>query len=445
MMTLQEESLTTPVAATPASPSPMKRRRVLISAIAVSPVRGSEAGIGWNIGSRVAKYHDVTLLCIPGTTYPHRKEIEAYFKEHGPIPGLEMLFVEETPLYNFLDKATNKLLRPLYYFGYASWQRAAYKKALEEHAKKPFELSHHLNILGYREPGYMWKLPIPFFWGPVAGASNMPWPFFPMMSWRDRLAYGLRNIANEIQKRIYPRPRKAAKAAAHVWAIGEDNRRMFVDVFNVPAECLCEAGGKPQPQLASIKTYDPSKEPLRLVWAGVHLGRKAVPIVLQAIAKIGNEFPISFTALGSGPETAKWHELARQLGIADKVNWIAELPHAKALAEMSRAHVFTFPSLQEASSTVTLEALSLGLPVICHDACGMGFIVNESCGFKVPMKNPQMSIDGYANALRRLHNDPQLLTQLSQGALKRSEELSWDYAAEQIAIGYDRVLSQRMK
>jgi len=251
----------------------------------------------------------------------------------------------------------------------------------------------------------------------------------------------LRNIANEIQKRCYPRPRKAARTAAHIWAIGEDNRRMFTDVFNVPAECLCEAGGKPQPELASVKKYDPKTEPLRLVWAGYHIGRKAVPLVLNAIAQIGNEFPIQFTILGDGPENAKWKALATELGITDKIIWTGNLPHAQAAIEMSKAHVFTFPSLQEASSTVTLEALSLGLPVICHDACGMGFIVNENCGIKIPMISPQQSIDGYAQSLRFLHDHPDDLVRLSQGALRRSDELSWDYAAQQIAQGYDRVLS----
>lgn len=436
-MTLQQDA--NPTSAT----APLRRRRVLVSAIAVSPARGSEAGIGWNIGSRLAKYHDVTLMCVPGTTYPHKKEIEDYLEQHGPIPGLTMLFVEETPLYKFLDRTSSSLLRPFFYFGYASWQRAACRKVKELHAQQPFELTHHLNILGYREPGYLWKLPIPFFWGPVAGASNMPWPFMKMLSWRDRLAYGLRNIANEIQKRLSPRPRKAARAAAHVWAIGEDNRKMFTDVFHVPAECLCEAGGKPQPKLASVKSYDPAKEPLRLVFAGYHIGRKAVPLVLHAIAAVKNEFPVQFVSLGSGPEREKWQALAAELGIADKVKWIAELPQAEAHAEMSRAHVFAFPSLQEASSTVTLEALSLGLPVICHDACGMGFIVNNDCGIKVPMVTPQQSIDGIANAMRKLHANPSELNRLSAGALQRSQELSWDYAAQQIALGYDQVLSAK--
>jgi glycosyltransferase involved in cell wall biosynthesis len=427
---------------------PFRRRRVLVSAFAVSPVRGSEPGIGWNIGSRLAQYHDVTLMCVPGIVEPRRKEIEAYLREHGPISGLNLLFVEETFLSRVLDFSagplSSSLLRPLFYVGYASWQRAAYRKAKELHAQAPFELSHHLNMLGYREPGYLWKLPIPFFWGPVAGASNMPWPFFRMLSWRDRLAYGLRNLANEIQKRLFGRPRHAARAAAHIWAIGEDNRRMFADLFGVPAECLCESGGKPEPHAASVKTYDAKTEPLRLVFAGLHIGRKGVPILLHAIARLGNEFPVALTCLGDGPERLKWQNLSRRLGIAEKVTWAGKLPHAEALAEMAKAHVFAFPSMQEASSTVTLEALSLGLPVVCHDACGMSFIVNGDCGFKVPLHSPETSSEGFATALRHLHRHPEDVTRLSKGALRRSEELSWDYAAQQIAEGYDRVLSARV-
>lgn len=421
---------------------PMKRRRVLVSALAVSPVRGSEAGIGWNIGSRLAKYHDVTLMCISGTHDPHRDEIEAELKKN-PVPGLTMLFIEPTPLYRFLDRKGASLLKPFFYFGYASWQRAAFKKVKAIHAERPFELTHFLNILGYREPGYLWKLPIPFFWGPVAGASNMPWKFLPLLSGKDRVVYGLRNIVNNFQMRFSPRPRKAAKAAAHRWAIGPDNKAMFENVWHVPAEMLCEAGGKPRPDLATVKTYTPGAEPLRLVFAGYHIGRKAVPLALMAMAKIGKEFPVTLTSLGSGPEKEKWQALAKELGVADQVTWISELKQAEAHKVMASAHAFIFPSLQEASSTVTLEALSLGLPVICHDACGMGFIVNETCGVKVPMRSPEESAAGMADALREFHKNPQKFSELSRGAIRRSEELSWDYAAEQIAKGFDRVLRER--
>ena len=71
----------------------------------------------------------------------------------------------------------------------------------------------------------------------------------------------------------------------------------------------------------------------------------------------------------------------------------------------------------------------------------MGFIVTDECGIKIPMTGRENSIQAIAGALRRLHDNPAELTRLSRGALKRSEELSWDYAAEQIAQGYERVLS----
>src|SRR6185503_8055590 len=87
------------------STGPRRRRRLLVSAIAVSPIRGSEPGIGWNIGTRLSKYHDVTLMCITRThDDPHREEIETYLKQHGPIPGLEMLFIEPTWLYRLVDR-----------------------------------------------------------------------------------------------------------------------------------------------------------------------------------------------------------------------------------------------------------------------------------------------------------------------------------------------------
>src|ERR1700733_12452313 len=97
------------------------RRRVLVSAYAVSPVRGSEPGIGWNIGTRLARYHDVTLMCSEGTVQPRRQEIEAFLKDHGPIPGLTILFIEDTWLSRRLDFSCGPLsttiLRPLFYIG----------------------------------------------------------------------------------------------------------------------------------------------------------------------------------------------------------------------------------------------------------------------------------------------------------------------------------------
>jgi glycosyltransferase involved in cell wall biosynthesis len=111
------------------------------------------------------------------------------------------------------------------------------------------------------------------------------------------------------------------------------------------------------------------------------------------------------------------------------------------MAEMQTADVFAFTSLQEGTSNVVMEALSLGLPVICHDACGMGVAVNNSCGIKIPMTSPAQSIEGFASAIQTLIDEPARINQLSQGALKRADELSWDRKVQEIAQVFDRVTS----
>ena len=92
--------------------------------------------------------------------------------------------------------------------------------------------------------------------------------------------------------------------------------------------------------------------------------------------------------------------------------------------------------MNEAATSVIMEALSLGLPVICHDASGMGEAVTGLCGIKVPLANPAKSIEGFSNAIQRLVENPELLKRLSGGALDRARELSWDGIAKRISDAY---------
>jgi glycosyltransferase involved in cell wall biosynthesis len=144
--------------------------------------------------------------------------------------------------------------------------------------------------------------------------------------------------------------------------------------------------------------------------------------------------------IGMGPETAMWKRLATSLGVT--VHWLGRLEHNQALAEMNRADVFFFSSLQEATSTVVMEALSIGLPVICHDACGMGVAVTDDSGIKVSLIDPQTSIAGFAAALDRLLQKPTEVSLLSEGALSRSKQMTWDAKITDILRAYEQVLGR---
>jgi glycosyltransferase involved in cell wall biosynthesis len=123
------------------------------------------------------------------------------------------------------------------------------------------------------------------------------------------------------------------------------------------------------------------------------------------------------------------------------LTWTGKLPMDQAIDRMAAADALVSTSVLEATSLVTVEAISLGLPVLCHDACGMAVAITDDCGIKVPMVDPATSAAGYAAAIRRLADEPGLLERLSAGSLRRAKELTWDAIARTIAAGYDGVLS----
>jgi glycosyltransferase involved in cell wall biosynthesis len=420
------------------------RRRVLISAYAVSPSRGSEPSVGWNICVHLAVHHDVTVLCSPGEpprTRILRDEIAEHLHQWGPVPGLTFCFVEAPPLGYICQRESLPMRRTLYYAGYRAWQSAAYRTAVRLHEERPFDVAHQLNITGFREPGYLWKLPVPFVWGPVGGAANTPPSFFALMGWGERLFYSARNILNSVQKRTLMRCARAARRAGHIWTIGEEDRFLVEQVWGCEAEQMTETGTSANPTVRP-KQHEPSSR-LRVVWSGQHVGRKLLPILLYALYRLssGQRSDVELVVLGEGPETVRWHALSRRLGLASCTRWTGWLPRREAIAELALADVLAFTGVQEGTPHVILEALSLGLPVICHDACGMGAAVTNACGVKVPLRNPQTSIEGFAAAVRRLATDSPEFARLSAGALQRANELSWTSKARRIACVYEQVIA----
>ncbi len=425
-----------------------RRRRILVAAFAVSPYYGSEPGMGWNIVRRLGQHHDVVALCNPihydfygrGKHWDCRREVETYCAEHGPPKGLSFVFVDRPLLSRLFQRESFPLRQTLYYAGYSAWQREAYRVAALLHQQQPFELVHHLNIVGFREVGHLWKLDCPFVWGPITGSQTIPWSFMKYFSATDRVIYGARNITNAVQMRTKLRSRAAARKARHLWVVSESDRKMVCGLWGCSAEHMLETGTSIL-EGASPRSYD-RRRPLQICWSGLHHGRKALPLLLYAMDQCREPSHVELTVIGGGTETARWKRLADSLPNKPLVRWLGQLDHNTALAEMNKADIFVLSSLQEATSTVVMEALSLGLPVVCHDACGMGWAVTTECGIKIPLVDPQTSITGFTTALDHLREYPEDVSALSMGALRRAKQLTWDKKVGEMLATYKEIFSE---
>ena len=418
------------------------RRRILVSAFVISPVRGSEAAMGWQLLTRLAARYDVHALTCPriiGENY--QEETDKWIARNGPVPGLTFHYVQPTRLSWIVQREERSLWRAIYYQGYASWQWAAFEAARRLHRQNRFDLVHQLGFTGYREPGYLWQLDAPFVWGPVAGASDMPWAFFPLLGWYDRLSYGARNFLNGMQQRLASRPRETAAKASYIWATSLDNQQMIRDRWGREAVIMHDSGTTRYSQTA-VRDFDGSR-PIRLAWSGLHIGRKLLPLLLRTLRRLEGRVPYELAVLGGGPETDRWKKLAAKLGVNHNIRWTGSLPHVKAVEEMAHADVFVFTSLKEGMPHVIQEAMSLGVPVVTHSACGMATAVTDDSGIRIDVRNIPYSERKFAEAIERLWRNPEELRRLSRGAIARSEELSWDANVQRITEVYEHVMAPR--
>lgn len=425
-----------------------RRYKVLIIAHELSPFSGSECAVGWNLVMRIAQYHDVTVLHASGSQtcpFSYIQALQQYFTDNPDIEGLKVisvnqpLFTRSTALVNSLFRRIGPIGLPaLYYIGYKAWQRKAFKVAVKLHNQFTFNVVHQITQIAYRAPGLAWKMGIPFFWGPTGGVANLPWEFYRHLSAGSKVVEGIRFVSNEYQARFSLRIKNAISSSEVIYTYSNEDASFFNNNGARQVAFMLDVGTTPSSVISSKNSEDQAY--LDAVWCGQLTYRKAPDIIIKALAEgeITRE-KVRLTIIGEGPMEKNLHRLADQLNLAN-IRWIKKIPHEEVFAIMKTADFLVHTSLREATSSVIPEALSVGLPVICHDINGMGVAITETCGIKVPLISYEKSIRGFYEAMVSLVRNREILDSLKKGATDRSLELSWDNMAKRIAYDYRQVL-----
>ena len=152
--------------------------------------------------------------------------------------------------------------------------------------------------------------------------------------------------------------------------------------------------------------------PLRLLWSGVFEHRKALHLLLEALAALPPHVKYELHVLGRGPLERRWKQIARRLGVEQHCRWLGWLEQEDTRAENVWADLFVFTSLRDTSGTVVLEAFGAGTPALTLDHQGMADIVTPQCGVKIPVTNPRQVIAELRDALARMHDHREELAQL---------------------------------
>jgi glycosyltransferase involved in cell wall biosynthesis len=123
--------------------------------------------------------------------------------------------------------------------------------------------------------------------------------------------------------------------------------------------------------------------PFRFLFVGQLIELKRVDCLLRALAQMG-EPDFELEIVGDGPLRGEWEAIATEL-LPGKVHWFGRIPMADIPQMMANADCLVLPSRHDGWGAVVSEALMVGTPVICSDACGaVGAVMSSGYGGLFP-------------------------------------------------------------
>jgi glycosyltransferase involved in cell wall biosynthesis len=134
-----------------------------------------------------------------------------------------------------------------------------------------------------------------------------------------------------------------------------------------------------------------------LGWVGRLSTEKAPEVMLHALGRMAaNEWIAAF--VGDGPDLPELSRLVNHLGVADRVRWLGNIPHAAEV--LSAFDLLVMSSRTEGTPMVLLEAMTNGIPIVATAVGGVPDLLgNGEAGWLVPSEDPIAMASAIESAL----------------------------------------------
>jgi glycosyltransferase involved in cell wall biosynthesis len=171
-----------------------------------------------------------------------------------------------------------------------------------------------------------------------------------------------------------------------------------------------------------------------VVMVAEFIPRKRHSDVLRAFARTARtDAHLAFA--GTGPCESAMQEMAKSLGLEDRVHFMGFRPDVSALIRASIATIL--PSTHEGLSCSVMESLSLEVPVIGSDIRGIRDLVGGDAGILVELGD----VDGLAGAIDELLSHPEQARTMGSVGRSRMKEFDLVRVLQCHERLYERALS----
>lgn len=410
------------------------KKKVLISAFACNPTQGTEPGYGWNFSIEMSKHFSVHCL----VRLIDKQDIE--FAMSQPSNNKSDITFHFVKVPNVLEKLWS-LSGIWVYMYYLTWQFYAftYAKKLILIDKINIDFVHHITWGSLQLGTFLYKLNKYLIIGPVGGGQITPKELYQYLGNGIYLEY-LRNIVSFLMVRINPACYNSIKHAKFILCSNQEtldltikirkknNKGVYLFPDTIIPLWLVEIAGKNKKEFNVNET--------KILWIGRFLSRKGLELAIEVISTL-KHLPISVVFVGDGSKFNEIQLLAKNKGIDHIVSFKGNVPHRDVADYYMKTDVLLFTSYRESGGVQLMEALALGVPIVCLDIHGAKNIVPKEASIKVDLSNNVVL--NFSRAIEEFHNlSIEKKYKMSDFAKSFANNQSWRKKTEEIInICYD--------
>jgi glycosyltransferase involved in cell wall biosynthesis len=382
--------------------------KILLSALACEPYKGSEPEVGFRALLAAASRHDVWVLTLPESIPPISRELQG-------DPRASRVHLEGID-FESKGRVLAELNSWTFHWAYDRWQREAAIRALRLDREIDFDVVHHVTLASYWTRAGVVAVEKPLVWGPIGGGVDPPMRLLPELGPRGVLETLARMLGRPVVAMLPP-VKKTQGVASVTLAQNPDTGRRLRGAGRM--KLLSNALAV---DLDGVNCREPRSADLLLVgrlvpWKGPILALRAFRYVEHPDAVL--------RFCGDGPEEARLKRAAQRWGLRDRVRFEGWIPRPSLLPLVARSGALIHPAVHEEAGLCIAEALTLGTPVVVLDHGGPAQIVGQWRGTPsalVSPSRPEATARRMAAAIDRFLLDPPPLRQDPLGARTSFEE-----------------------
>lgn len=397
-------------------------KKVLLSAYACSPIRGSEPGNGWSWALNLAlQGYEVWCLTNVEDREATQKELHRL-----ALPNLHIVFVE---LAFNLDKTLLDASSKTIYLHYYLWRKKAARVAVQLHKQQHFDVAHHVTFGSFQQGTFLWKLKnTRIIFGPVGGGQEALPAFKEYFgaAWRIER---IRSLISKLSIKFSSNLKNTVTRSDHILVTNQDTANIVQKLKTAKDGNVHLVLDNAIPLSMQHMQYidrKPGKQ-LNLLWVGRMLPRKGLNLILHALSLVPKEVDYTFTIVGGGEQYQFLEGWIQQYGLdPSRLRILGQIPYHEVIRHYEEADVFIFCSLRDSCPAQLNEAMAFGLPIITLDIHGSALAVSNECGIKIKPTTKESTALDIAKAITRMYTDIELRKKCSLNAYNYAKSNTWE-------------------